>query len=327
MSVSDNALPARRSTNPAIRPQANREMENVMKLFKSLVVAGLLAVSLTVHAMLPGPLVEGDWLKSSLDKPELVVLDVQEMPMFMRHHIPGSINWPFSEWRTDAKAVPPSSLPPIESITKRLGGKGISFDSPVVIVGTGTSSSDMSAAARVYWTLKVLGHEQVAILDGGLLSYVNEYRGGYASGAEKSSRKAVVYEAKPNLALLANAEWLNDSDMQRLDARSLGEHVGLIAGPGERPGTLSGAKHLPFDWLTKNSSGRLRPKAELDRLFEHAGIAGQPAVHFCHTGNRASLTWFVDYALMGNEAARLYDASMIEWGKTDLPIETKLKMR
>lgn len=298
-----------------------------MKLFKSLFFAGLLAASMTGHAMLPGPLVEGDWLKKTLEKPELVVLDVQEMPMFMRHHVPGSINWPFSEWRTDGNAVPPSSLPPIESITERLGSNGISADSSIVIVATGTSSSDLSAAARVYWTLKLLGHEQVAILDGGLLSYVNEHRGRYANGREKSSREAVVYEAKPNLDLMATAEWLNDSDMQRLDARSLGEYVGLIAGPGERPGTLPDSKHLPFDWLTKNSSGRLRPKAELDKLFEHAGVSGQPSVHFCHTGNRASLTWFVDYALMGNEEARLYDASMIEWGKTDLPIDTKLKLQ
>lgn len=296
-----------------------------MKIIRTLVAAALLAVSTTVFAVLPGPLVEADWVLKNKGESGLVLLDVQEMPLFMRHHIEGSISWPFSEWRTGDNTSPPKSLMPLDELTQRLGKKGVSADSPVVIVATGTSSSDLSAAARVYWTLKVLGHEQVAILDGGLLSYVNEYRGAYATGREKA-RQSVTYEAKPNLDLLATAEWLNESSMLRLDARSLGEHVGLIAGPGERPGTLPGAAHLPFDWLTKNSSGRLRSKGELDRLFEHAGVAGKPSVHFCHTGNRAALTWFVDHALMGNQEARLYDASMIEWGKTDLPIETRLKL-
>jgi len=299
-----------------------------LKILDFVLVLAVVLASATVGAsVLPGPLVQGDWLLENRDKPELVLLDVQETSAFRRHHVPGSISWPFSQWRTGDRADPPKSLMPIEDLARRLGDLGISAYSPVVIIATGTSSGDLSASARVFWTLKVLGHEEIAILDGGLASYVNEHRGRYASGAQEAGRKPVTYETKPNLALLANAEWLQASDMPRLDARSLGEHVGLIAGPGERPGTLPGARHLPFDWLTKNSSGRLRDRQELERLFEHAGIAGNAAVHFCHTGNRASLTWFVDYALMGNQEARLYDASMIEWGKkSELPIETRLEL-
>jgi thiosulfate/3-mercaptopyruvate sulfurtransferase len=276
---------------------------------------------------LPGPLVQGDWLKANKDSPALVVLDIQEPPAFTRHHVPGSINWPFSQWRTGDKDDPPKSLLPLAALTERLGELGISAETPLVIVATGTSSGDLSASARVFWTLKVLGHDQVAILDGGLASYVNDHRGAFANGTQQARRAPVTYDARPNLDLLADAVWLQDSDMPRLDARTLGEFVGVVAGPGERPGTLPGAHHLPFDWLTQDSSGRLRDRDALDRLFEHAGINGEAAVHFCHTGNRAALTWFVDYAVMGNREARLYDASMIEWGKDPaLPIETRLGM-
>jgi thiosulfate/3-mercaptopyruvate sulfurtransferase len=276
---------------------------------------------------LPGPLVQGDWLKANKDSPALVLLDIQEPQAFMRHHVPGSVNWPFSQWRTGDNAVPPKSLPPLEDLAKRLGEAGIAADSPIVIIATGTSSSDLSASARVFWTLKVLGHEQAAVLDGGLAGYVNEHRGAFESGPRQVQRTPVTYSAEPNLDLLADAQWLQSSDMPRLDARSLGEFVGVIAGPGERPGTLPDAHHLPFDWLAEGSGGRLRDRAALDRLFEHAGVGGQAAVHFCHTGNRAALTWFVDYAVMGNDEARLYDASMIEWGKDNaLPIETRLDM-
>jgi len=324
-----NSLPVVQSMYH-VKNRRERRMNDTPVVFRwwhAGVLALLLMLASMAYASLPGSLVEGDWLKGNKALPELVLLDIQETPMYMRHHIPGSISWPFSGWRTGDNAVPPKSLVPVDTLSTRLGELGISPESRIVIITTGTSSGDLSAAARVYWTLKVLGHAEVAILDGGLLSYVNESAGRFASGPETTRREPVEYEASPNLDLLATAEWLQESDMERLDARSLGEYMGLVAGPGERPGTLPGARHLPFDWLTENSSGKLRSKTELDRLFEHAGIAGQPAVHFCHTGNRAALTWFVDYAVMGNDEARLYDASMIEWGKDEaLPIETRLNL-
>ena len=288
----------------------------------------LLLMSTGSHAetRLPGPLVEADWLIAHLKDENLVVLDVQEPETFTRHHVPNAVNWPFSQWRSGAEAQPPSSLLPINDVVERLGKAGIAETTLLVIVAMGTSSADMSASARVFWTLKLLGHQQVAILNGGLLSYANEHRGPLVRGSEKA-RQPVTYEADPNLDLLATSEWLNRSDMPRLDARSLAEYTGVVAGPGERPGTLPGAHHLPYDWLTIGGAGRMRPQPELDKLFEYAGLRDGASVHFCHTGNRASLTWFVDYALMGNLNARLYDGSMIEWGKNAaLPIEARLNL-
>ena len=299
--------------------------ETEMKQLKRAIFIWLF-MSAAVHAAvrLPGPLVEPDWLLAHLADEDLVVLDVQEPEAFIRHHVPNSVNWPFSQWRTGADARPPSSLLPLEDIAERLGRNGITETKPLVIVATGVTPADLSASARVFWTLKVLGHEEVAILNGGLLSYVNEHRGPFVSGAGKAHAPE-TYRASPNLDLLATAEWLHQSDMPRLDARSLAEFTGVVAGPGERPGTLPGAHHLPYDWLTKDGGGRLRPRGELDRLFQYAGVRDRAAVHFCHTGNRAALSWFVDFALMGNREARLYDGSMIEWGKDPaLPIETRL---
>jgi len=88
-----------------------------------------------------------------------------------------------------------------------------------------------------------------------------------------------------------------------------------------------GSRNLPFDWLSDDNSGRLRPIAQLRALFTYAGLRDQAALHFCHTGNRASLTWFVDYALLGHKEARLYDGSMLEWARDPhLPIEQKLSL-
>jgi len=63
-------------------------------------------------------------------------------------------------------------------------------------------------------------------------------------------------------------------------------------------------------------------------LIDKAGVTPKDgAVHFCHTGNRASLTWFIDYAVLGNRKARLYDASMLEWArdpKRDIELKWEL---
>jgi thiosulfate/3-mercaptopyruvate sulfurtransferase len=287
----------------------------------------LLSIPSLQAATLPGPLVKGDWLKAQAGS-DVVIVDIQPPKQFNSHHIAGAVNIPSSQWRTGSRGKPPSSLVPLERLAGLLGKQGITPSTPLVIVATGNGPGDLSAAARVFWSLQVLGHEQAAILDGGLVSYVNDYRGAYVSAAtdQTQARKPTRYQAKPRLELLATADWVKTSKMPRLDARSEAEYVGLFGGGrGERPGTIPGALNLSYDWLSADMSGHLRPGAQLKALFKYAGLQDQAAVHFCHTGNRASLTWFVDYALLGHKDARLYDGSMLEWARDPaLPIEQKL---
>jgi len=286
----------------------------------------LLSIPSLQAATLPGPLLKADWLMAQANS-GVVVIDIQAPKQFASHHIAAAVNIPSSQWRTGSKSQTPSSLVPLDQLAGQLGKRGISASTPVVIVATGNGPGDLSAAARVYWSLKVLGHEQVAILDGGLISYVNDYHGAYVSGPAKPA-KPTHYQAKPRLELLATADWVKASNMPRLDARSEAEYVGLFSGGrGERPGTIPGAHNLSYDWLSADNSGHLRPVPQLKALFGYAGLQDQAAVHFCHTGNRASLTWFVDYALLGHKDARLYDGSMLEWARNPaLPIERKLKL-
>lgn len=275
---------------------------------------------------LPGPLVEGDWLLAHQKDPGLVLLDIQERPMYLRHHIPGSVNLPYSQWRTGPMGNPPASLPPLRRLAERLGALGITRQTPVVIVTTGQGAGDMAAAARAYWSLDVLGHEEKAVLDGGLISYVKRYGGSFVAGPPPK-RKPARYEPSPRAEQLATKDQLaRGVDQPLLDARSVEEHLGLVAPPGDRPGTIPGAHNLPFDWLV-GEDGRLRGREQIQKLFAYAGIRQGGAVHFCHTGNRAALTWFADRALLGNKKARLYDGSMMEWAKDKrLPVERTLEL-
>lgn len=170
------------------------------------------------------------------------------------------------------------------------------------------------------------------MLSGGLADYAKRYGVANLTSAVKAS-KATTYKARPSkLQEVLTAEQLKarlKDTAKPVDTRSVAEYLGLRrGGSDERPGTLPGAHSLPFDWLTVEGGGELLPTAAIKRLMAARDVplaGGQ--IHFCHTGSRAALTWFVSYALLGNSQVRLYDGSTIEWARrADLPIELKLDL-
>lgn len=275
-------------------------------------------------------LVDAAWLKANLGSDALVVLDIQSQKEFERFHVPGAVNGPYELWRTGgSKTELPSMLPPVDRLESMIGSLGISNDSQVVIVATGRGAGDLAAAARVFWTFKVLGHDAVGVLDGGLVAYA-EAGGQLASGSQQPV--AASFQAALRAQMVPSAEAVRDAldaGTMLVDARSQGEFVGIYTGDDkERPGTIPGSRHLPHDWVSADASGKLRSRGELATLFAASDIdPSVPQVHFCHSGNRAALTWFAAYAVFGNDNAMLYDGSMMEWARrADLPVEAKIKL-
>jgi thiosulfate/3-mercaptopyruvate sulfurtransferase len=310
-----------------------------MKTLPKLALLALFLTSFQAFAETPA-LVDATWLKSQLEEPGLVVLDIQAVKDYQRFHIPGAVNAPYDRWRTSppkkgspaASGKPsqlPSMLPDVVALESLLSELGVGNDEHVVVVASGRGSGDLAASARVFWTLKVLGHEKVSVLDGGLVSYADS-GAQLARGTE--SRPATQYKANFRPELAPNAEAVKiaiAADAQPVDSRSEGEFVGIYSGgKAERPGTIPGSKHLPHDWVSENGSARLRSPGALRALFEARGVETEgDQIHFCHSGNRAALTWFAAYAVLGNKDARLYDGSMMEWARDDsLPIEQQLQI-
>lgn len=298
-----------------------------------LATALILAVSIAAAADTAPALVDAAWLKAHAD--DVVVVDLQEPKAFQRFHIPGAVNLPYDSWRTRAPkgnknpALLESMLPDVAALEVMLGESGIGNDDHVVIVATGRGAGDLAAAARVFWTFKVLGHDDVSVLDGGLVAYADA--GGHlVKGPER--RAASTFQAKLRPELVPDAAAVDAAradDAQLVDARSQGEFVGIYTGDSdERPGTIPGAKHLPYDWLAADGGAKLRSAGALAQLFEARGIDPRRAqVHFCHSGNRAALTWFAAYAVLGNEEAKLYDGSMMEWAQSDdRPVAAEIEL-
>lgn len=301
-----------------------------MKPIPCLLVAAILSL-LTLPAFAnTAELINAKDLAALMAKDEVRLLDVQEEPSFLQHRLPGAVNIPYSRWRTseEQQGEVVGNLLPIADLERLLGKAGIAPDDHVVVVATGLQPGDLSAMARVFWTLKLLGHQRVSLLNGGLADYAGQRLGPLVRG-QPEAVKPVNYKATPDLGLLASAADLSAGDLkaaQTIDARSPAEFLGLITGGAdERAGTIPGAVNLPFNWLALDGGGKLRSADALKSLFGKAGVeARDGSVHFCHTGNRASLTWFVDYAVMGNRNARLYDASMLEWARNpELPMDPK----
>jgi len=276
------------------------------------------------------PLIDGAWLKAHLGDKGLVILDIQPPAYYQRYHVPGAVNAPYGLWRTDGKTGRPGMRPPVARMEEILGGLGIGNDATVVIVATGMGPGDMAAAGRVFWSLKTVGLERLAVLNGGLAAYANRFKGALESKA--AHREPATFKAHPTQALSAGTATVQAALKAKtplLDARTLGEYTGVLTGGrGERGGTIPGARHLPFDWLV-GPDGTIRPRDQIVTLFRARGLDPERdgTIHFCHTGNRAALSWFVDYAVLGHKSAKLYDGSMSEWAAdARLPIETRIKL-
>jgi thiosulfate/3-mercaptopyruvate sulfurtransferase len=306
-------------------------------MYKSLALLGAITAALLTPLIAAADavpaVVDAAWLKANAD--EVVVVDLQEPKAFARLHIPGATNLPYATWRTrapeknkDASALE-SMLPPVERLEVMLGEAGVGNDDHVVIAAAGRGAGDLAASARVFWTLKVLGHDKVSVLDGGILAFASA---GGRVGRGTAQRAATTYAATPNMDLVPDADAvqaLRDAGVQTVDARSEGEFVGIYTGDeDERPGTIPGAKHLPYDWVAADGVGRFRSTGALRQLFAARGIdPDAEQVHFCHSGNRAALTWFAAYAMLGNENVKLYDGSMMEWAQTETrPVAAEIEL-
>ena len=275
------------------------------------------------------PLVSTAWLAERLGDPNVRVVDGSWwMPAearsghaeFLEAHIPGAVFFDIDRI-ADHKTDLPHMLPNPDAFAQAAGRLGLSRDATIVAYDT----FGVRAAARVWWTLRVMGFEKVFVLDGGLRAWRSEGRP-VELGEAVPQTIAVSHAFEP--ALLRNVDdiraLLTSKAAQIVDARSGPRFRGEIPEPraGLRSGHMPGARNLPFDSLLQ-ADGRMKPAAELAQLFRSAQVdLDQPVVTTCGSGITASVLALA-LARLGRDRAAVYDGSWTEWGGLpDTPVAT-----
>jgi thiosulfate/3-mercaptopyruvate sulfurtransferase len=282
----------------------------------------------TMAASAVAPLIDAERLQTIACEPNVVVLDIrstkidgQARDAYAQGHVPCAVHTDYIEggWRTKVDGVP-GMLPPLPKLEALVGGLGIDDSTWVVVAPLGADAKSMAAGARVYWTLKLLGHERVSILDGGTLGYAKGGARPLEKGARSPTPKSFVADLQTDMLVSAD-DVLQGIEAQAtlVDYRRQDEFSGLNRnGKTPRAGTLPGAANVPLEWLTRDNGGEIRSPAALAKLYTLAGVAADAKqVAFCNTRHNSSLGWFVARELLGNRDVLLYDGSMAQWSRNE----------
>ncbi|MGK2923495.1 MAG: 3-mercaptopyruvate sulfurtransferase [Methyloceanibacter sp.] len=275
-------------------------------------------------------LIETDELERELDAPDFVIIDATwYMPdegkdareEYLAEHIPGAIFFDIDEI-ADTNSPLPHMLPSPEKFSSRMRKMGIGDGQRLVVY----DRHGMFSAPRVWWMFRVMGADEVSVLNGGLPKWKREERP--LMTGEPSPRTPRHFTARRNLDLVRDVDdmksVIHDKSADIVDARSAERFAGTVPEPREglRSGHIPGAQNVPYGQLL-NADGTLKSTEELNAIFAAAGVdPHKPVVTSCGSGVTACVLALA-LAETGHRRTSVYDGSWTEWGADDsLPIET-----
>ena len=270
----------------------------------------------------PEVLVDSQWVAEHLSDRNIRIIDAHINPeTYDAGHIPGAVFWngfttilqPDYRVNFDKGAV--------EALLSR---SGIGNDTTIIVY-----SDHPAIAPWVLWYMKVFGHSDVRVLNGGRKKWLAE---GRPLTTDLPVIAATSYTAKdpdPNLRALQDQvrAAMGQRDHVLVDVRTPQEYRGewfMLEPPkgAERAGHIPGAVHLYYE-SALNADGTFRPADELSAIYENRGITpDREAITYCAIGIRSAHTWFVLQYLLDYPRVRSYDGSWNEWGRlSDTPVE------
>ncbi len=272
----------------------------------------------------PEVLVDAQWVLAHHEDAGIKLVEVDvDTDAYSEGHIPGAVSWNWTSQLSDNVRRDILSQDALEGL---MAQSGISNADTIVLYG----DNNNWFAAFAFWILKMYGHEDVRLMDGGRKKWLAD---SLPLTTDAENPTPSTYSAKPlDSAIRSNvAEVLKiveSGDYQLVDVRSPAEFSGeVIAPPGmtetaQRGGHVPGAKSIPWS-KTVEEDGTFKDSDKLKSLYGDAGITGEkPVVAYCRIGERSSHTWFVLKYLLGYEGCKNYDGSWTEYGSmVGVPIE------
>lgn len=275
-------------------------------------------------------LVSTDWLAQHLNAPDVRVVDGSwYLPAderdphgeYLARHIAGAVFFDIDDIADDKNPLP-HMLPSPEKFSSRVRKLGLGDGVRIVVYDGG----NMMAAARVWWMFRVFGHEDVAVLDGGLAKWIDE---GRPVTDEVTIPKERHFTARLNTFLVRDIDQvrsnLDTAREQVIDARGPGRFTAdePEVRPGVRGGHIPGSSNLPYVNLLDPKDNTVVSPDAIAAAFAGIGVdPAKPIVTTCGSGISASFLALALH-LIGSKRVAVYDGSWTEWGShTDTPTAT-----
>ncbi|HWR52878.1 MAG TPA: sulfurtransferase [Bryobacteraceae bacterium] len=272
----------------------------------------------------PETLVITEWAVNHARDPDVRLVEVDvDTSAYDEGHVPGAIGWAWNKQLCDTVRRDILSKPAFEEL---MSESGIGNDTTVVLYG----DNNNWFAAWAFWQMKIYGHKDVRIINGGRKKWLAE---GRELATDVPSARATQYMAsEPDNSLRAFLAEVQTASKQRsaalVDVRSPQEFTGEILAPPGLPETCQRGGHIPnaqnVPWATAcREDGTFQAFDDLKRLYAAEGFDGsQPVITYCRIGERSSHTWFVLKYLLGYTNVTNYDGSWTEWGNlVGVPVE------
>lgn len=264
----------------------------------------------------PEVLVSTDWVSQHAGDAKVRIVEVDvNTGSYEEGHVSGAVGW---AWDTQLCNTVQRDIVPKEEFEQLMSRSGIGNDTTIVLYG----DNNNWFAAWAFWQLKIYGHADVRLMNGGRAKWLAEgreisvetpspTRTSYTAKARDHSIRAFLPEVMTSVGTI---------EYELVDVRSPAEFTGEILSPAGLPETCQRGGHIPgainIPWgKACADDGTFKTADELRKLYRGAGITGKkPVIAYCRIGERSSHTWFVLKYLLGYDKVTNYDGSWTEWG-------------
>lgn len=271
----------------------------------------------------PNTLVSTDWVAARGGDAgvRLVEVDV-DATAYEQGHIAGAVGWDWSSQLQDTLSRDIISKSEMEAL---LGASGIGNDTTVILYG----DNNNWFAAWAFWQLKIYGHNDVRLMNGGRAKWEAEGRPLTTDAPTHAAAEYTASEADNSIRAFREdvLSAVADGSAFLVDVRSPEEYRGELLAPpalpqegSQRGGHIPGAANVP--WATAVAAdGSFKSADELAEIYGAVNDS-KPTIAYCRIGERSSHTWFVLTQLLGLENVTNYDGSWTEYGSiVRAPIE------